>query len=214
MTVRYLAELLGIAAFAASGVLAAGRKRMDLIGVAAIAVVTALGGGTIRDVLLDRYPIAWIADRVYIWDCLAATAATLVWIRVRTPPRRALLVADALGLALFTIGGTQVAEQVGQGGLVAVIMGALTGAAGGVVRDILSNEIPLVFLPGRLYVTASLIGATLYIVLESAGLARPVASVIGMLAIAAVRFSAMRWDLRLPTPHVPDTGEYESSRDD
>lgn len=214
MTLRYVAELLGTAAFAASGVLAAGRKRMDLIGVAAIAVVTALGGGTIRDVLLDRFPVAWIADRTYIWACLLATAATLVWIRARTPPRRALLVADALGLALFTIGGTQVAEQVGQGGLVAVIMGALTGAAGGVVRDILSNEIPLVFLPGRLYVTASLIGATLYILLEDAGLARPAASIIGMVAIAAVRFSAMRWDLRLPAPRVPDTGEYEASRPD
>ncbi len=214
MTVRYLAELLGIAAFAASGVLAAGRKRMDLIGVAAIAVVTALGGGTIRDVLLDRYPVSWIADRVYLWDCLLSTAATLVWIRVRTPPRRALLVADALGLALFTIGGTQVAEQVGQGGIVAVIMGALTGAAGGVVRDILSNEIPLVFLPGRLYVTASIIGATVYIALERVGLHRPTASVIGMVVIAAIRFSAVRWNLRLPSPHVPDTGEYEHPRGD
>ncbi len=214
MTVRYMAELLGIAAFAASGVLAAGRKRMDLIGVAAIAVVTALGGGTIRDVLLDRYPIAWIADRAYIWVCLVSTAATLVWIRVRTPPRRSLVVADALGLALFTIGGTQVAEQVGQGGIVAVIMGVLTGAAGGVVRDILSNEIPLVFLPGRLYATASIIGATIYIALENAGLHRATASVIGMVVIAAIRFSAMRWDLRLPSPRVPDTGEYESPNRD
>lgn len=209
MTPRYLFEILGVAAFAASGVLSAGRKGMDLIGVAAIAVVTALGGGTIRDVLLNRHPIFWIADRAYIWDCLIATAITLAWIRARTPPRRALLVADGLGLALFTIGGTQVAEQVGQGGVVAVIMGALTGAAGGVVRDILGNDIPLVFLPGRLYVTASLGGSAVYLWLESLGVERSTAAVAGMIVVAVIRFGAIRWDLRLPSPRVPNTGEHE-----
>src|SRR5262244_2246996 len=103
MSLHHVLDLLGVAVFAASGVLAAGRKSMDLLGVAVIAMVTALGGGTLRDLLLDRHPLAWIADVSYLWASLAATAATIAWVRVRMPPERALLVADALGLAFFAI---------------------------------------------------------------------------------------------------------------
>ena len=203
---RYVAELLGIAAFAASGVLSAGRKGMDLVGVAVIAFVTALGGGTLRDVLLDRHPVAWIGDRSFLWVCLAATVATLLWVRRHVPPNRSLLVADALGLALFTIGGTQVAEQMGEGGIVAVLMGVLTGAAGGIMRDVLSAEIPLVLRPGRLYVTAAVAGATLYLAAQAVGVERTVASITGMTLIAALRFVAMRWNVRLPPTRMPPDG--------
>lgn len=203
---RHVAELLGIAAFAASGVLSAGRKGMDLIGVAAIAFVTALGGGTLRDVLLDRHPVAWIADRTLLWVCLAATVATLLWVRRHVPPHRSLLIADALGLALFTIGGTQVAEQMGEGGIVAVLMGVLTGSAGGVMRDVLSAEIPLVLRPGRLYVTASIAGAVLYLGAQALGVNRALASVAGMILIAVLRFAAMRWNVRLPPTRLPPEG--------
>jgi uncharacterized membrane protein YeiH len=203
---RHVAELLGIAAFAASGVLSAGRKGMDLIGVAVIAFVTALGGGTLRDLLLDRHPIAWISDQSLLWVCLASTAATLVWVRRHVPPNRSLLVADALGLALFTIGGTQVAEQMGEGGIVAVLMGVLTGAAGGIMRDVLSAEIPLVLRPGRLYVTAAVAGAVLYLAAEALGLERATASIAGMTLIAALRFAAMRWNVRLPPARMPPDG--------
>jgi uncharacterized membrane protein YeiH len=203
---RHVAELLGIAAFAASGVLSAGRKGMDLIGVAVIAFVTALGGGTLRDLLLDRHPIAWISDQSLLWVCLASTAATLVWVRRHVPPNRSLLVADALGLALFTIGGTQVAEQMGEGGIVAVLMGVLTGAAGGIMRDVLSAEIPLVLRPGRLYVTAAVAGAVLYLAAETLGVERATASIAGMTLIAALRFAAMRWNVRLPPARMPPDG--------
>lgn len=206
MTARDLAEMLGIAAFAASGVLSAGRKRMDLIGVAAIAFVTALGGGTLRDLLLDRHPVAWIANPGWLWICLGATAVTLLWVRVRVPPHRALLIADALGLALFTIGGTEIAQQMGQHGVVAVIMGVITGAAGGVIRDVLSAEIPLVLRPGRLYVTAALLGATFYLTLESAGVSRTIASIAGMTVTAALRILAMRYNVRLPATRFPSDG--------
>jgi uncharacterized membrane protein YeiH len=203
MDARHAIELLGVAAFAASGVLSAGRKGMDLIGVAAIAFVTALGGGTIRDVLLDRHPITWIANPDLLWVCLAATAVTLAWVRVRTPPHRALLLADALGLALFVITGTGIAEQAGQRGIVAVLMGVLTGAAGGVIRDVLSAEIPLVLRPGRLYVTAAIAGATIYVALGALGVPRRPAALTGMMVIALMRLVAIRWNVRLPPPGLP-----------
>src|SRR5919206_3001519 len=104
---RHVLDLVGVAVFAVSGVLAAGRKRLDWLGVAVIAVVTAIGGGTLRDVLLDRYPIFWIADPTYLWVILAATVVTLGYLRICIASRRALLIADALGLAFFTIGGVE-----------------------------------------------------------------------------------------------------------
>ena len=198
----YVVGLIGVAAFAASGVLSAARRGMDLIGVTAIALVTAIGGGTLRDVLLDR-PVFWLGDRRYLWVGLISAAATLVWVRFRHPPHRALLVADALGLALFAISGTQMSEESGQAGIVAVLMGVLTGTAGGVVRDVLSAEIPLVFRPGRLYVTAVVVGASAYLLLQAIDVSRNLAAAAGMVTIAALRFAAIRWDVRLPLPQVP-----------
>lgn len=200
-------ELLGTAVFAASGVLSAARKGMDLLGVAVIGVVTALGGGTLRDVLLDRHPIAWIAHTSYLWASFAATALTLLWVSRYRPPERALLVADALGLAFFVISGVQIAEQVGETGLIAVLMGAITGTAGGVVRDVLSAEVPLVLRPGTLYVTAALLGAIVYLALESLGAVRAVSSVCGMIVIAGVRLWAIRRNVTLPVARVGPRAE-------
>jgi len=194
---------IGIAVFAASGALAAGRKSFDAIGVGVIAVVTALGGGTVRDVLLDRHPLFWIADATYLWVVLASAVATLVYARYRRPPNSALLVADALGLALFTISGAQVAEQQGLHGLIVVVMGTLTGAAGGVLRDVLCNEIPLLFGPTEtLYATAAIAGASAYLGLQQLGVERTVAALAGMGVVAAVRLAAITWQLRLPGARV------------
>jgi uncharacterized membrane protein YeiH len=193
--------------FAISGVLAAGRKRLDWLGVAVIAVVTAIGGGTLRDVLLDRNPIFWIADPTYLIVILAATALTLLYVRIRVPNPRALLVADALGLAFFTIGGVQIAQQSGLSGLIAILMGTITGVAGGVVRDILCAQIPLILVRGNLYATATIVGAALYLVLERMGLPRDPAALIGMLTIVAVRFGAILWRLELPVLSLEDKNE-------
>jgi uncharacterized membrane protein YeiH len=145
---HYVLDLLGVGVFAISGVLAAGRKSLDLLGVAVIAVVTAIGGGTLRDLLLDRHPIFWIADAAYLWVILAATGITLGYLRFWIASRRALLVADALGLAFFTIGGVQITQQAGHSDPIALLMGTITGVAGGVLRDVLTAEIPLIFRPG------------------------------------------------------------------
>jgi uncharacterized membrane protein YeiH len=203
MSVHRIIDLLGVAVFAASGVLSAGRKGMDLVGVVVIALVTALGGGTLRDVLLGRHPIAWIADPTYLWVGLAATAATLAWVRTRVPPRRALLVADALGLAFFAVSGTQIAEQTGQTAIIAVIMGTITAVAGGLVRDVLSAEMPLLLHGGDLYASAAIAGATLYLGLEAGGVPRATAAQAGMLTIVALRLASIFWGLSLPRFRLP-----------
>jgi uncharacterized membrane protein YeiH len=188
-----------------SGALAAGRKSLDWIGVAVIALVTAIGGGTLRDLLLDRHPIFWIADPTYLLVILGATACTLVYVRFRVPGRRGLLVADAFGLAFFTIGGAQIAQQAGLSGILAVLMGTITGVVGGMVRDVLCAEIPLILRRGQLYASSAIIGATLYLLLEYAGADRDTAALFGMATIAGVRFAAIAWRLELPVLSLEET---------
>lgn len=201
---RYILELVGVAVFAVSGVLAAGRKRLDVLGGAVIAVVTAIGGGTLRDVLLDRHPIFWIADPTYLWVILAATAVTLGYVRFWIASRRALLIADALGLAFFTIGGVEIARLAGRSDLIALLMGTITGVAGGALRDVLLGEIPLIFRPGRLYATAAIVGAGLYLLLTGRGVPKEAAGLAAMGAIVCLRLAAIFWGLELPVVELPD----------
>jgi uncharacterized membrane protein YeiH len=173
--------------------------------VAVIAVVTAIGGGTLRDILLNRYPIFWIADPDPLIVILAATALTLIYVRFRSPNRRALLIADALGLAFFTIGGVQIAEQAGLSGLLPVLMGTITGVAGGMMRDVLCAEIPLILRKGQLYASSTIVGAVLYLALERGGLTRDAAALAGMVTIVVVRFAAILWRLELPVLRLEQT---------
>lgn len=190
--------------FTISGALAAGRKSLDLLGVVVIAVVTAIGGGTLRDLLLDRHPIFWIDDPVYIAVIAAAALATVAWTRRFHPPDRMLLIADALGLALFSVAGAQIAQGAGLSPVIVVIMGTMTGTAGGMIRDVLTAEIPLILRPEmQLYATASIAGIALYLVLEAVGLPRAPASYAGMAAVAALRFAAILINLKLPVFSLP-----------
>ena len=203
---HYVLDLLGVGVFAISGVLAAGRKGLDVLGVAVIAVVTAIGGGTLRDLLLDRHPIFWIADSAYLWVILAAAGMTLVYLRIWIASRRALLVADAFGLAFFTIGGVQITQQAGHSDAIALLMGTITGVAGGALRDVLTAEIPLILRPGRLYATAALAGAGLYVLLAGRGVSTEAAALAGMGATAGLRLAAIFWRLELPAVRLPDEG--------
>lgn len=212
ITTVHLIGLLGVAVFAISGALSAGRKSFDLLGVAIIALVTAIGGGTLRDVLLDRHPIFWIADPTYLLVILASAAGTVLYVRFRHPPYRALLIADALGLGFFTISGAQVAEAKGLPAIIVILMGAITGSAGGLFRDVLSAEVPLLLRKGELYATASIIGAAVYLVLKSVDCPPPLPSYIGAAIVIGLRFAAIRWRLVLPTFRAPK--EEEDTRAD
>ena len=196
----YISDMFGTAVFAFSGVLVAGRLRMDGFGVMVLAAVTAIGGGTIRDMILGATPVFWVRDPLYIWVVIA-TALIGMWM-VKLPRRMpwyVLPVADAFGLALFTVIGAQKALNFGTPGLIAVIMGTMTGVAGGMIRDVLAREVPMV-LQKEIYATACIIGgivhATAYytfaVPLENAAM-------LGMVVTLVIRLAAIRWHLKLPT---------------
>lgn len=197
-------ELLGVGVFAASGALTAGRKRLDLLGVVVIAAVTAIGGGTIRDLLLDRHPVFWLADPIHLYVIMASAAVAITYTRWFRPPDRLLLIADALGLSLFTISGAQIAERAGLAPIAIVLMGTLTGAAGGVIRDVLTAEIPMILRRGQIYATASIAGAVGYLALQRAGLDAGAAALVGMSIVAMLRLAAIVFHLTLPVFTVPD----------
>lgn len=203
MSTLYLLDLLGVAIFAISGALAAGRKGLDFLGVIIIATVTAIGGGTMRDLLLDRHPVFWIDDPAYLIVITIAAALTLILVRNRTPPLDALLLADALGLAVFTIIGAQIAEAADVSPGIVVIMATMTGVAGGVIRDVLSNQVPLI-LRRDIYATAAIVGASLYLFLQEMGADPRLAAVVGMLAVAVLRMLAIFKGLRLPVFRLPE----------
>lgn len=193
----YLLDLIGVAVFAVSGVLAAGRAGLDLLGVLVIAAVTAIGGGTLRDLLLGRHPIFWIRDTRYLQVILASAVATLLYVRFLPPPGIALLLADALGLALFAITGAQIAEAARLSPLIVVLTGTMTGAAGGVLRDVLTNRVPLL-LSGDIYGSAAIGGITLYLLLQRCGMGRRLAFYVGFVAIAGLRLGGILGDWSLP----------------
>jgi uncharacterized membrane protein YeiH len=211
----YTLDLIGIAVFAASGALAAGRKRLDLLGVLVLALVTAVGGGTVRDLLLDRHPLFWLEDPAYIIVIVAAALLTVVVARARLAQRgrllTALLVADALGLALFSVAGAQIAERAGLSTASVVLLGTVTGAAGGAIRDVLTAEIPLVLRRGNLYASAAIAGTAAYRVLEASGVGRDVAAVTGMVLVAAIRLAAIAWRVQLPEFSLAEADEPPSA---
>src|ERR1700753_4089089 len=163
MSLVQLFTLIGVAVFAASGALAAVRRSLDPVGVLVLAIVTATGGGTLRDVLMNRHPIFWISEPSYIGVSALAALVTWLWVKRFPPPDRSLQYADALGLAFFSIAGVQIAEAGGLTPLIAAIMGAITGCAGGLIRDVLVAQVPLVFRRSELYVTAVAAGIAVYL---------------------------------------------------
>jgi uncharacterized membrane protein YeiH len=199
VTILRVLDLLGVAVFAASGTLAAGRQRLDLLGVLVIAAVTAIGGGTIRDVLLGTGGVFWLDDPIYLYVIVATALLTMAWARSRRPPDNALAIADALGLGFFAIGGAQVAEAAGHTGIVVVLMGTMTGSAGGVVRDVLTNQVPMILRRGELYATAAIAGTALYLALQTVGVPMVAAGVAGTVTIVAIRLAAVLWGWKLPT---------------
>ena len=195
--ILFILDLFGVAVFAISGALAAGRKSLDLLGVVIIAVVTAVGGGTTRDLLLDRHPVFWIADPTYLLVIIIASLFTIWYTQYNEPPEKALLIADALGLAVFTILGAQVTQEIVSNSVIIIIMAAITGTVGGLIRDVLSNEIPLI-LRRDIYATAALAGASIYLLLQLSALEPTFNIVLAMFVVIVLRVAAIQWDLHLP----------------
>lgn len=193
----YALDLFGVAVFAVSGSLAAGRKHMDVFGVAVLGLVTALGGGTLRDILLDAGPVFWIEDRLYLLVATAAALLTFFSVRVISIPWRGLLISDAFGLAVFMAVGTAKSLAVTDSPVIAMIMGVMTGVAGGMIRDVLSAEIPLI-LRKEIYATAALCGSLAYIVMMEFGLAATLSLLLSALITLLIRLAAIHYNFSLP----------------
>ncbi len=185
-----------VAVMAAAAILEAGKRHFDLFGMMVIAMTAALGGGTLRDLLLDR-TVFWVADQTYLFVAMGAGLLTFFLARRIDLPNRLFLIPDAIGLALFTVAGCKVALLLETPWLVASFMGVITGVMGGVLRDVLCNEEPLVF-QGPLYATAAWCGALLLIGLLKLQVDATLAALIAGSTIFLLRMAALYWDLGLP----------------
>jgi uncharacterized membrane protein YeiH len=187
---------------AVGGALAAGRKRLDVVGVVFVSFVAAVGGGSLRDLLLDRNPVFWLQQPSYLTASLVAGVLTWLFIRRWRAADRFLSYVDAFGLALFTISGIQIAQEMNQSTLICLIMGVITGVAGGLLRDLLCGEIPSVFKGGELYASAALIGGIIFFVAEALGASARICALAGAATIIGLRLAALRLGWRLPVLEI------------
>lgn len=188
----------GLAAFTVSGVIEAKRKDMDAFGCMSVAFITALGGGTLRDVLLGRYPLFWIENQWYAIGIFALAAALYYGARYVSLKPRAILIPDALGLGLFSVTGATYALEAHTSYVIASLLGVITGVFGGVLRDVICNEIPTVFARTQLYATCALAGVWTYILLYHLHAYAHWSLPAGVVVTFLTRMAAIKYDLRLP----------------
>jgi uncharacterized membrane protein YeiH len=193
----YIFDLLGVAVFAISGALAAAERRMDILTFILFGIITGIGGGTIRDLLLHTDHVFWIVDTSYLWACILAAVATWFLAHRFRSRRRVLLWADAMGLALFSVLGTQKALAWDAPAIVAIGMGMMTASFGSLIRDSLLNRPPVLLGP-EIYVTAALLGAASFCLLAQFPLTAPLAMPISIIGAFLLRGGALLFDLRLP----------------
>ena len=194
----YIFDMIGTIACAISGVLVATRLRMDPFGIIVLAGVTAIGGGSVRDMMMGATPVFWITDNTYLYVILVTVLISVLWLHhIHRFSVYLLPIIDAFALATFTIVGAQKALAFGFSGPVAIVMGCVTGVVGGMVRDLLSGQIPFV-LQKEIYATASILGATLYVVCSYFGLGAIMAMAIAMSGTLSLRLAAIYWQLSLP----------------
>lgn len=202
-------DIFGIIVFSLSGALMAGRYQLDPFGVVVLASVTAVGGGTIRDVILQT-PVFWVEKPYYLYVILVTAVLTIVLIRQpKRIPKRFLLIADALGLALFAVLGTQKALYLGAPIPVAVVLGTITGIAGGMIRDVLCNVIPMI-LREEIYALAAMLGGSSFILLHWLNWSETHAMIASISAALILRLAAIYWHVSLPAFHIvekPSKGE-------
>lgn len=208
-------EISAVILSALSGIIVASRKRMDVVGTYALAVVTAFGGGTVRDILLDRRPLFWVTYWQYLVAVLALCILVVYSRRAYESAsrwQRRFDVVDAVGLALFALSGSHIALQHGMPLFVAIICGVITASVGGVLRDVLSTEIPTLFRVGALYATAVFAGCAVYVGLIALRVPLLIAGSAGFSVTVGLRLTSIWRGIVLPAPHwlrtLQRTGEY------
>ena len=193
-------EAVGVVAFALSGALAAVRKRLDVVGVVLVAFLTAMAGGTLRDVLLDRSPLFWVEYEHWLWVVMAIGVGSAIVLRARhfEPTARAIQWPDALGLGVFAASGTQIALDLGSSPLIAALMGVTTAITGGILRDVMLNDLPWVVASFQLYAILALGGGLLVWGIGALGASPLVAVASSALAISLTRVLSIAFNWSLP----------------
>lgn len=192
----YLLDLFGVFVFALSGAMAADRRRMDLFGFIVIALLPALGGGTLRDMIIDA-PVFWLTEPTYLLMSLIAAVLTFVAANAIQRAGQWLVWADAVGLSLFCVLGAAKTLALGHGVVIAMFMGVMSAVVGGIIRDVVCNEVPLI-LRQDVYATAAFTGAATYVTLVQLGTGSELAIWVGAAACFGVRAAALTWNLSLP----------------
>lgn len=193
----YVFEIIGTFVFAVSGVSTAASKRFDIVGVSIIAFVTAIGGGTLRDVMIGVQPVSWMLDQNYIYTIIAAIGLSFFFLPYLLKLRKTLFLFDTIGLGLFAILGLEKAMAAGLSPVVGVMMGTVSAVFGGVLRDILSNSVPLIF-GGRLYASICVIGGGIYLLLIEMEVPKYATMISTVFLIIILRSISVKYEWSLP----------------
>jgi uncharacterized membrane protein YeiH len=198
MEVLTFLDILGTIAFAISGVLTAMNKRMDAFGILIIALITSIGGGTLRDVLIGKTPVTWMQDQIFPMVVLGTAIFAVLFRSKLKYFRRSLFLFDTIGIGLYTITGVQVSLAFGLDPIICVLLGTVSACFGGVLRDILCNEIPIIFHK-EIYATACILGATVYLTLDHFEVSQTIAMILSGLVIIVMRILAVVFKWQLPS---------------
>jgi uncharacterized membrane protein YeiH len=198
MTVFFVLDILGTIAFAISGALVAMNKRMDPFGVFIIAFVTAVGGGTLRDVLIGKQPVIWMNDITYIFLIGSAVIVTIIFRKKLKYLHKSLFLFDTIGLGIFTITGTEIGINANFHPIISIALGTMTACFGGVIRDILCNDVPILFRK-EIYATACIFGSIAFIILYNFNIDLNIVYVLTSLIVIVIRLVAVKYHLSLPT---------------
>lgn len=208
MSLFLVLDILGTIAFATSGALTAMHKKLDIFGIFIIGFVTAIGGGTLRDVLTGSTPVIWMEQTFYIYTIGVTVLLAILFRRYLNHLRKSLFLFDTIGLGVFTITGVETGVQNGLDPIVSIALGAMTGTFGGVIRDTLCNEIPVIFRK-EIYATACIIGALAYVFFYNAGMNRDFLYIATSLTVITIRLVVVRYHISLPSFYVSNGNEEE-----
>jgi uncharacterized membrane protein YeiH len=197
MDLQYALELIGTFVFAISGALAVRDREHDLFGAGFTGFITAIGGGSLRDILLGAYPLVWIGDIFFLYAILGGIFTAFIFPRIMLKLRRTMFLFDTLGIGFFTVLGVEKSLSLGFRPEIAAIMGMFSAVMGGVIRDTLVNEIPILFRK-EVYASACLAGAILYLLLNYFGLSRDINLLLSISVIISIRLIAVKYKLSLP----------------
>tara|TARA_B110000093_G_C12877285_1_gene370344 strand:- start:127 stop:723 length:597 start_codon:yes stop_codon:yes gene_type:complete len=194
----YILNLVGVYVFAISGTLTAIYNKFDVVGATIIGFITALGGGTLRDILIGETPVGWMQDTVSLWVILAAVITSYVFRQSIQKLRKGMFLFDTIGLGLFTILGLQKTLELGLSPVIAVLMGVVSAVFGGVIRDVLSNVVPLIFR-SEIYASACVAGAIVFLVLDGFSVPLELSMIVAMVVVFLIRYFAVKrkWVLKI-----------------